>query len=422
MSIRNKTMLMIVLVVLLFIVPNIYALGVAPSRDIIDFRPGKQTLTARIINNDRTEMRLALFPKGELANYSTINDEQIIVKADEAEKTFTYSIDLPATLTPGTRELDIVIVQLPDSYVQTNDNLVTTDDKSVLFGSKDKNSMVSATTAVMQQLMVRVPYPDSYLEGSIYVSEGKVGDTLTFTVPVVNRGSKPAEVYADVSIKGPANEEIGTFKTDKILLNGSKEVKLIGKWKADVNQGLYYAEATVHYGDKYFVLRKEFTIGNLFVSIEGLSVQGFKLGGIAKFDVNLKNKWNEEIKDVYGELNVLDQDGKGLANVKTLSTDLSGNGADTINGYWDTSGVNVGRYDVNVVLHYAGKTTEKLFQTVVGIDKITVAQSGAGQVTAAKDTSTSIVPILVVVVAVLIVVNLGWFLFLRKRVQKPPQS
>jgi hypothetical protein len=419
---KIKIMMIILLVTVLVISPNIHALGVAPSRDIIDFKLGKQTLTARIINSEKIDMRLALYAKGELANYTTISDSQIVVKADEAEKTFTYTLDLPATLTPGTRELGIVIVQLPDTFVESDNNLVTKDGTSVLFNKKEKNSMVSATSAVSHQLLVRVPYPDSYLEGSMYISEGKVGDTLTFTMPVVNRGSKSVEVYADITIKGPTNEEIATFKTDKTSLEGSKETSLIGTWKADVNQGLYYAEAVIHYGDKYIVVRKEFMIGNLFISVEDLSVQGFKLGGIAKFDVNLKNKWNQDIKDVYGELNVLDQEGKGLATVKTLSTDLPGYGDGTINGYWDTTGVEVGKYDVNVVLHYAGKTTEKLFQTVVGIDKITVGQPGTGQVTGAKGTSSGIIPILVVVVAVLIVVNMGWFLFLRKKFQKPPQT
>ena len=117
--------------------------------------------------------------------------------------------------------------------------------------------MISATTAVIQQLRVDVPYPDSFLEGRIFVSEGKVGDKFTITIPVVNRGSTSVDTYADINILGPANEEIASFETQTLTVDGLKEVKLVGEWVADVNQGTYIVEAIIHYDDKYFKLSKD---------------------------------------------------------------------------------------------------------------------------------------------------------------------
>lgn len=419
----SKTLMLAGTLLLLMVlsVSSVAALGVAPSREIIDFASGKQTLEARIINNDRQDMRIAIYPQGELADYVTIPDDVIKITSEEGETTFRYELDLPEQLKPGTRSLGIVLVHLPETFARGEDNLLVTDETSILFENKDKESMISATTAVIHQLQVRVPYPNSFVEGKLHVSEGRVGDTLTFTVPVINRGSEPTEAYAEIIIKGPTNQEIDAFTTETRTLEPGKEAKLVADWKAEADQGVYLAEAIVHYGDEYFTLRKEFHVGNLFVAIDDLTVQGFKLGGIAKFDVMLKNRWNEHIKDVYGELKVLDEQGQGMANVKTLSTDLPAHGQGEISGYWDTTGVDVGRYDVNVVLHYAGKTTEKLFQTVVGIDKITVGQIGAGKVTGGEEGGGSTMSLLIILVAVLIVVNVGWFVFFRKRMKKPPE-
>ncbi len=411
---------MICLVLTIIISANVLALGVAPSRETIDYKQGKQTINARIINNDRADMRLAIYSQGEFAEYVKIDQPIITVSKDQAEKPFTYQIDLPQGLKPGTQTLKIIVVQLPDTFAQSDENLVVTDEKAILFENKDKESMIGATTAVIHQLQIRVPYPNSFLEGRFYISEGKVGDVLTFTVPVVNRGTNPTDAYADIVIKGPTNEEIASFKTDLQAIQGGQESKLVAEWKADINQGVYLAEAIVHYGGEFFTLRKEMNVGNVFVSIDDISVDGFKLGGIAKFDVRIKNQWNEEIKDVYGEVKVLDQDGKGIASVKTLSTDLPALQEDTINAYWDTTSIDVGRYDVNVILYYAGKTTEKLFQTVVGIDKITVGQIGTGKVAGGEESGTNLTLILILLVTALIIVNISWFVFLRKKFKKPP--
>lgn len=410
----------IVLLVLVLLSSFCLAIGVAPSREVIDYKEGKQTLTARIINNDRIDMRIAAYPKGELANYTKIPNELIIVKASEGEKSFEYEINLPKGLSPGTREVKIILVQLPETFATSNDNLLVTGEKAVLFENKDSESVISATSAVIHQLHIRVPYPESFVEGRLYVSEGKVGDLLEFAVPVINRGMEKTNIYAEIIIKGPTNEEIASFKTENQELGGGKESKLVGVWKADINQGLYLAEAIVHYGNEHFTLRKQFSVGNVFISIDGMRVEGFKLGGIAKFDVSVKNKWNEEIKDVYGELKVLDGEGRSLANVKTLSENVPGYGESVITGYWDTTGVSIGRYDVNVMLHYAGKTTERLFQTVVGIDKITVGQIGTGKVAGSEEGGASLILILIIVVVLLVIANISWFIFLRKRFKKPP--
>jgi len=419
---KKIILLTVFLVLTLCLSQNIHALGVAPSREIIDYKQGVQTINARIINNDRADMRLAVYAQGDLAEYAKISDPQIVVSKDEPEKQFSYQLDLPKDLKPGTHDLKIIVVQLPETFADSDENILVTDEKAVLFENKDKESMISATTAVIHQLQVRVPYPESFLEGRFYISEGKVGDLLTFTVPVVNRGTNPVDAYAEIVIKGPTNEEIASFKTDAQTITGGEESKLVAEWTAEVNQGVYLAEAIIHYGDEYFTLRKEMNVGNVFVSIEDVKVDGFKLGGIAKFDVDIKNKWNQEIKDVYGELKVLDKEGQGIANVKTLSTDLEGYQEGQLNAYWDTAGINVGSYDVNVILHYAGKTTEKLFQTVVGIDKITVGQIGTGKVSGGEDSGTNLTLILILLVAVLIIVNLAWFVFLRKRFKKPPNN
>ena len=49
-------------------------------------------------------------------------------------------------------------------------------------------------------------------------------------------------------------------------------------------------------------------MGNKHIKIRGVKVDEFNLGEVAKFDVFIENMWNQLLKDVYGELIILDKD------------------------------------------------------------------------------------------------------------------
>ena len=111
--------------------------------------------------------------------------------------------------------------------------------------------------------------------------------------------------------------------------------------------------------------------------------------------------------------------GKRFNSVKTAGIAIPPLSEETISGYWDTSGLVVGDYDINVVLHQEGRTSEKLFETVVSADSIVVKEPSllAGQVTEI-DKEGGRYTLLIILVGILIVVNIGLFIYFRSARKK----
>jgi hypothetical protein len=392
--------------ILLLLSQSINALGIAPSRKVVDYSTELQSYTARIINNDNKDMKVMLYPQGELADYVKLSQNTFTIKASESEKEFSYTLQLPAGLEPGTKNLSIIIIEVPlDLNVPEN-----------------SQTTIISTVSVAHQLRINVPYPGLFAEGILYSSEGNTGDTITFTTNVINKGSENiVSVTGEVVIKGPTNEEIARIPSSKLDSIAAKNSgKIAANWKADVNPGLYYAEFIVNYAERQFVLRKSFMVGNYDVEIRSLKVNNFRLGTIAKFDVELLSRWNQPISNVYAELQVVDDKGSILSTFKTNPIDLTQLTTSIITGYWDTADATIGNYDVRVVAHYGDKSSERLFRTVVGIDSIQVqGMEGIANVVAASGQGNSL-SLVYILVIVSILFNIGLFIyfkFMRKKEQ-----
>jgi hypothetical protein len=401
-----KVLLVLVLIIILSY--SVSALGVAPSRKVVDHRPGLQEYSFRVINNDNKDVDLALYARDELGDYFILENQVVHIAASENEKEIKYQINLPDELEPGVNKGEIVIMEVPESGV-----VFVGDDKKISF--KRDNTFITSSVGVTHQLRVNVPYPGVYAQGELFMSN--VGDTENklFTIALLNLGSEPIDAYAEIIIKGPTNQEIARVRTNSVSLDPEKEGKLSATWIADVMPGNYYAEAVVYYNNKHFTTGKMFSVGNLVLYVDELSVGQFRLGAIAKFDALLRSTWNEPVREVYGDMQII-QEGNVLSEFKTATVDVPAKGTATISGYWDTNGVEVGEYDVNVILHYAGKTSEKLFKAVVGIDEIIIKESDLlGKVIDQKTTAPDRLSILIILVSIVVIANIFLIVYVRKR-------
>jgi len=423
---KNSTIRMIAFVFALLIATQLIpvgvsALGVAPSTQIIEYSNEPIEMEARILNNEHRNFRVALYPQGELANYIAIVTPYINIKETDTEVSFKFLLTPPEGLAPGKRVGGIVIMELPDEFV-SNDNTIVTDDSSVIFESKKKdNTMITATQAVIAQVNVNVPYPDTFAEGYLYVSPAGSAGTYEFTASVFNRGVNPFNAKGYVTILDPANNEVGRVDLGSISITEGEQAKISGLWQADVNAGNYKAMAVITYDDKILKIEEDFEVGNLFVEVTNINVKNFRIGTIAKFEIDLLNRWNEPVNNLEGELQILQKGGTIVANFETTTINIPALGQETIYGYWDTENVGIGEYDVNVVLEYEGKTTSKIFETVVGIDDITFnTEFLSGNVIDSQQKGTPYT-ILIILVAVLIGFNVFLFIMFKKRGGGPRQ-
>ena len=390
---------LIAIISTLSVLPFVKAIGISPGRAMYDFEPNKIVNgTFSVINNEHKEMKVLLDVKGELNKSLILYNKLVEFKADEEEKTFSYTLKMPGSLKPGKHLVEIVALELPKEL-------------------EKPGTFIGATVAVATQIYVTVPYPGKYAEARLSIKEAAVNETVYFFIELKNLGTeKIVRAKAIIDILGVTGEKIATIITNEKSLNAGQRTELIGKWKANVNPATYKAKVTVIYDGKTISLESNFNVGKPEIKIISIEVKNFRLGGIAKFEILIENEWGEEIKDVYARLIIYNEKNQPIADEKTASTDIKPLEKKVIFAYWDTEGVREGNYRGKIQLYYLDKVTEEELKAKIRIDSLIVEMAG---ITAEVVTTTTerkeINTLLVILILILILINVGWFLYLRKK-------
>ena len=135
---------------------------------------------------------------------------------------------------------------------------------------------------------------------------------------------------------------------------------------------------------------------------------------IVQFEVEVESKWNQKIQGVFAEMIITDLNEDRIDSFKSASVDIGPLARAMLTPYWDTEGVEKGTYNADLIIHYAGKTTEKTLKAYVEIDSIRTEIIGvtAKAVFGRDEEGFDIITPLV---AVLIMINVGWFFYFKKR-------
>ncbi|MBU1988480.1 MAG: hypothetical protein KKD94_03300, partial [Nanoarchaeota archaeon] len=316
-------------------------------------------------------------------------------------KEVSYTLKLPQELSPGLHTADVVLVQLPEEFIETG------------------QMSVGAAVAVLNQVYVRVPYPGKYAEAEMNVIGPKANGEVEFVIPVFSRGEFTlTSVKASVEVFSALNEKVATVYADEVSIPGGGRAELRAVWDASsVAPGPYRAVVTIVWDEGTTKVEKEFIVGEKRLVLEGIEVNDFKLGDIAKFEILVKNSWSETIKGAYAEIVVYSESGNILATFKSPNYDVASDEKEIMFAFWDTKGVIEGSYDSSLFLRYEGKADKKDLTLEVKDDGITII--GAGYVISAGVSSSGIskglLIFLISAIVVLALANISWFLYLRKK-------
>ncbi len=387
---------------------TVSAIGVSPGRTTIDFEPGlEREITFTILNNEHKDMDVVLYVnQGEQSDWLTLYDGIVSFRSDEESRDFTYLVRLPDSVDdPGNHKIEIVAREIPKS-------------------SEGSGTSVGATTAVVTQCIVRVPYPGKYVQLGLEVPQTDDSEDVRLFVKAQNLGAEDIEeAYAVVEIYGPTNELIDVLETENVGIAARRwhEFKVV--WDADINPGIYNAVVMLRYdegsGGGVARVEKNFAVSNLFIDVREITVRNFRLGGVAKFNIMIESKWNQKVENVYGDLVITDESDNKIADVRTASVDMEPLSMEELNAYWETDDVKVGDYTGNFVLHYAGKETFREIETHIGVDdiRVDILDLGIGAVISEPSGSEAISmdTIIMAMFLILMVINIGWFAYFRKR-------
>ena len=394
MKCRSLLFLFLMSIFILSFVPNVSSIGITPGRMSLNFEPNlEKQVSFSVLNSANKEMSVVFMVKGELAEWVTLSETYSEFSSSEESKSFSYTVNMPSKLdSPGSHLVEIVAMEAPKNI-------------------KEKGTFVGATVAVISQLEINVPYPNKYVESELNVVESQ--GEIFFSVPVINRGRLDIEeIGANVDIYTISGEKIKSISTEKVSVLSGKRKELVARWNYDVNPGRYRAVVTIEYDDEITTILDEFNIGEMFLEILDVAVRDFKLGGIAKFNTYVENKWSSDLKDVYLNIVVYNEYSEVMADFKSPTVDVDSLGKAELVAYWDTTGVREGVYDGKIVLNYGNRVTEKEIELEVSDDAIEVIGI-TGHVVVKEDEGIGVETILIILVVILIIVNV--IILLRRK-------
>ncbi len=396
---RDKQYRMVLILLIgIFMVANVLALGITPGRTTLDFEKNMQkSVGFDVLNAGGSDINVVFSAQGDLAKYISLPIKDAKILGSEKSKHFNYELNLPDKLGPGVHTGEVFVLQLPGN-------------------STSEGSQILATLAVVTQVYLYVPYPGKYANSKLYIYSANVGEDVKFVIPVVSAGEFDlSSVRANVDIYNKMGEKIDSFNTNSVSVKSGTKKELVYNWKANVPIGEYMAKAAVVYDDGTINLEKSFSVGSKELELQEINVNGFSLGEIAKLNMLIENKWSESISDAYIETKIKDSDGDIVSSFQSAAQDIGALSKKSFVSYWDTAGVREGTYDAEVTINYGDKKSEKNLKFKVSKNELVVV--GLGYVISAEGRggTDGIVIVLIIVIVLLVLINLLWFFLLRKK-------
>ena len=386
---RWLTCLIFALLCLLLVQP-VSAMGLRAKNTWVklDYSPNLEwSQSYQIITTSDYTQDYTLYVKGDLAEYVTLEPDHFKDIAPGANPFFTATLRLPEGLDtqirPGVHQLFVGAVETASA---------TGGGVGVLTGSAGK-------------IDVMFLYPGKYLEATLNVKDVEVNKPANFDVSAYNGGKEDINsVRAKIEVYGSENNKIATLYTEeKSIKSNARDTLHAQLDTSGLKSGEYKAIATVYYDGKEIKTNEaRFKIGSLEVRIIDHTKE-VPAGKINPFDIKIESRWNNNIPDVYASVTI------GKQTFQTPTTSIAPWETKTITGYFDTSSVRMGEYDVQIILYYSDKTAE-----VTGKVNVTEPEEGIMPAPAVSTTTA----LLVIIIILLVIADIIYLAYSKKKKQE----
>ncbi|MGV8087421.1 MAG: hypothetical protein ACP5N1_07350 [Candidatus Woesearchaeota archaeon] len=334
---------------------NVYSLGIAPSKKIIDYDTSEHVISARIINNEERNVKIMLSAEGILSKYVTIDNNILNIRSYELEKEFTYRLQLPVGMDIGPQTINIVASEI----------------------SADSNeNSVSGLMTITHQLQINIPYATKQLDGYASVSTTNINDSVITRLILKNSGSEDVtSITGTIMIMDRNNKIVYSKEIEKQEgIKVKSELNIDNRIKLE-KVGEYLLEYEIFYDEKKLLIKKDFSLGEYNIAVIDTKVNNFRLGTIAKFNIKLLNEWNSPIDNVYTELIIKEENGTVIGQTNTAKSIMSP-GNNNLELYWDTVNITKGRYLLDIKIFSDDKIITHEYITLIDENKIEINPTG----------------------------------------------
>lgn len=311
---------LILLVVILFLPINAYALGVVPGKVIIPFSPYREESFTFEIFGPKVV-------KAETDCPDIINiNKTIRANGPDRAKVFAY-VRLPERMEPGPRHCGISITEMPE-----------------------KGQQVGIAIKIIAVVEIDVPYPGKYAKMSISAANVMPEEDLKIYTTIINLGTDDLNAQADIIIKDYKNNTVKLKKTDSeiILSKESKQFPIIIR-AGTLNSGRYLVKAIYDYGTEVISAETPFVIGQLNIELTNYT-QTIKSGVISPFSVVVTSLWGNPLENTFAEIRIYGNDSQLISTTRTPIATVAPYSTEIINGFIDATNISSGNYNADIIL------------------------------------------------------------------------
>lgn len=327
----KRCILLIILAIIL--IQTTQGILLSPPSYELEFKPNlEQDCGFAVKNTASSPLDFWIYVTGDL-NESIKPKEDSMRINPEIWYNVPCTIKLPEDIPPGLHENKVIIME----------------------GSKKAN-MVGAVAGVGLLVYIRKPYPGKYLDAGLQVSDTPVNTPAELKLTLTSRGTETINsAKTTFNIYHPSGKLLKTIQGEPIQILPSTTREITTTWQHS-EAGTYKAVAEVDYDGTKIKAEKEFKLGDLVVLITNVTAEDTTIGTIAKVKVKLQSFWNSNIDKAYASLEVKDEKGTTVTTSDSPSVTLTPWDAREMLLYFDTTGMQPGRYSLITTLHYADKT------------------------------------------------------------------
>lgn len=344
MKIQIKYLLSLIL--LLSLISPVLAIGISPGKYELEFKPydfGTFSFTA--INNVGVDGNYEAYVRDlneadPISKYLDCYPKTMFIQAGKGY-VFVCNMTLPGSLEPGYHEARIGVIDATPKKVEG----------------------IQVRTAVETRFIIRVAYPDFWLELNVHANNTKAGEIVPIEVKIRNWGKQPVTLAVAVDIFDFNGTKIASLQTESKTIDALKEESLSAEWPANAPPGKYKAVARYNYNGKEFNSTSEFVVGGIKINFLDLYSNLTETDQVSKFQVILESMWPETI-DFDMDFRALSIDNRTMGT-KQQSLRISPWAKQNFEVFLEPAISSPGNYSANIKLSYAGKTEEKIYSFAV---------------------------------------------------------
>ena len=389
----NKTTIIWVLALLLAL--NLaLAIGIRPAKtELISDKVKHLESQFWVVNNDQREFSTKIYLEGEMSQYVQLQTEQLTFRQDDDSLPVSFIVNLPEAVPPG----------LSTAVIVVEEELPAAAD------------IISSKIILKHKINIQGPYPDKYLTAKLNFHD--LGDKIEFVSEVENLGQLDLQEVQTKFYVNDKQQQQHTLETETTPLPTKENKLLRAVLEKDLFElGQFEVSAVTFYDDQQVELTKSLLVGRPEVDITYFD-QYFKAFKINEYSMDLLNKWNREVENVYVDVEVK-RDEQKIDEFRTKSVDVEGLATERINDYFDARDKSPGKLTFEMIVNFWNtyKMEQKTFQGELLAEeeysKLPLA-GGAAEPALGKTVGKTIVWVLVPILFI------GLVIFLYFRYYKP---